>query len=139
MPLDKLLVIAAGLLAPAAWAVPEAALPQTAAAPDLVQLALSLVLVVGLIVGGAWLVKRLQVLGPRNSGSLRIVASLALGPKERLLLVQAGERRLLLGVSAQGIVTLDADAGTTAAASRAPQESFSRQLDYETHRWAAGS
>ena len=80
-------------------------------------------------------VKRFQLLGNRNTGSLRIVASLALGPKERLLLVAAGERRLLLGVSAAGIVTLDADSG--GAAEGAPE--FVAQLDQEVRRWAAGS
>ena len=128
------------LAAPAALGERAAgALPQTATTQDLTQLALSLALVLGLIVGGAWAAKRFQLLGTRNTGSLRIVSSLALGPRDRLLLVETGERRLLLGVSAAGIVTLDADDAPGRRARAGSAEPFTRQLEQETRRWSAGS
>ncbi len=131
----------------ASWSMAPAALAQAgvtplprsmATSPDVVQLVVSLLLILALIIGAAWAVKRFQLLGPRNTGSLRIVSSLALGPKERLLLVEAGERRLLLGVSSAGIVTLDVNSPGRQPAATGPA-AFSRQLDPEVRQWAAGS
>ncbi len=69
--------------------------------------ALSLGVVVALIVVAAWLLRR-SPLGAfaRANGPLKIVATLPLGPKERLILVETGGSRLLLGVSPAGISTL---------------------------------
>ncbi len=49
------------------------------------------------------LLRRMQpgLAGARTD--LRLVAALALSPRERLLLVQVGEQQLLLGSSAQGL------------------------------------
>ena len=130
----------AWLASAAAFAqAPESKLPKSAAAPDLPQLLASLFVVLGLILAAGWAVKRFQLLGNRNTGSLRIISSLALGPKERLLLVDAGERRLLLGVSAAGIVTLDADSRPAGGSDAAAVQEFSTSLDPEVRRWVAGS
>ncbi|MFC4727322.1 flagellar biosynthetic protein FliO [Coralloluteibacterium thermophilus] len=63
----------------------------------------ALLLVVGLILGLAWLLKRLPGSGFRPTPGLRLVASLHVGPKERLLVVETGGEQLLLGVGAGGI------------------------------------
>jgi len=70
--------------------------------------AMSLGLVVALIVVAAWLLRR-SPLGAfaRANGPLKIVATLPLGPKERLILVETGGTRLLLGVAPAGIFTLN--------------------------------
>ena len=121
-----------------AAAQPSVAPSPAASAPDFAQLLLSMAVVLGLILGGAWIVKRFHVLGQRNTGVLRVVASLALGPKERLLFVEAGNRRLLLGVSAAGIVTLDVEGCADGVAE--PVDAFARKLDDEVVRqWAVGS
>lgn len=67
-----------------------------------------LLLVLGLILGLAWLLKRMPGLGAglRASDQLRIVNSLSVGPKERLMVVDVGGKQLLIGVSAGGIHTL---------------------------------
>ena len=69
--------------------------------------AMSLGLVVALIVVAAWLLRR-SPLGAfaRANGPLKIVATLPLGPRERLVLVETSAGRLLLGVSPAGIATL---------------------------------
>jgi flagellar protein FliO/FliZ len=137
----RLVVIPVTWLASAAAfaQAPELSMPKAAATPDLAQLVVSLVIVLGLILAAAWAVRRFQLLGNRNTGSLRVVSSLALGPKERLLLVDAGDRRLLLGVSAAGIVTLDADSKSQNNRDGAAPTEFSSRLDKEARRWAAGS
>lgn len=66
----------------------------------------ALLAVLALIVGLAWLLKRLPGTGLRSSDQLRVLTSLTVGQRERLLVVQVGPQQLLLGVTAQGITTL---------------------------------
>ncbi|MCD8547352.1 MAG: flagellar biosynthetic protein FliO [Aeromonadaceae bacterium] len=67
---------------------------------------LSCALVIGLILLLGWLLKKTR-LNTRLSGSdLKVVASLALGYKERLLVVQVGQQQLLIGATPQQISLL---------------------------------
>ena len=68
---------------------------------------ISLAVVVAVIVVGAWAVRR-SPLGAvaRKVGPLKVIATLPLGPKERLVLVEAAGRELLVGVSPAGIFAL---------------------------------
>ena len=77
-----------------------------AQSPGLGGAVLALVAVLALIVGLAWLLKRLPGAGLRSSDQLRVVTSLAVGQRERLVVVQVGQQQLLLGVTTQGINTL---------------------------------
>ncbi|WP_028626557.1 flagellar biosynthetic protein FliO [Metapseudomonas resinovorans] len=87
---------------------PAAAAAQagTGMAAQLGQLALGLLLVVGLIFLLAWLLRRVQQLGPRGGQVIKLVASQALGPRDRLVLVQVGGEQILLGLSAGRITPL---------------------------------
>ena len=67
---------------------------------------LSLLAVLVAIVVVAWILKKLQVGGLAVNG-LKVVTSLNLGSKERLVVVQVGEKQLLLGVTGQQINLLD--------------------------------
>ncbi|MCP5145846.1 MAG: flagellar biosynthetic protein FliO [Gammaproteobacteria bacterium] len=58
-------------------------------------LALVLILLGGLVL----LLKRLNLAPANRKGSMRVIESLALGPRDRLAVVQVGERRMLLGIS----------------------------------------
>ncbi len=69
----------------------------------------ALVLVVGLILALSWLARRMPGLGGAagiSHPSLRIVGALALGPRDRLVVVEVGETQLLLGIGAGGTRTL---------------------------------
>lgn len=66
---------------------------------QLVQVLLGLLLVIGLIFVLAWALKRMQQLGPRSGQAIKLVASQALGPRDRLVLVQVGNEQILLGLS----------------------------------------
>jgi len=84
---------------------------------QLLRTALGLVLILGLVFALAWAARRISGgrLGSRSgSGPIRIVAQQALGVKERLLLVEVGGRRILLGVSSGRIGRL-ADLGPAEA------------------------
>ena len=68
---------------------------------------LALLLVVGLILALAWLARRMPGIGAGASNpALRVVGSLALGPRERLVVVEVGQTQLLLGVGNGGTRTL---------------------------------
>lgn len=69
----------------------------------LAQLTLGLVVVLALAVGLSWLLRRYAL--PRD-GLIRVIGGLPLGTRERLLLIEVDEVRLLIGVTAQHIQTL---------------------------------
>jgi flagellar protein FliO/FliZ len=73
---------------------------------DATSMIVSLLLVLLAIVIAAWLLKKLQV-GGRTVNGLKVVTSLNLGSKERLVVVQVGEKQLLLGITGQQINLLD--------------------------------
>ena len=69
---------------------------------QLFQTFFSLLLVVLLIIGLAWLLRRSGRFGSALGGQLRAVGGLSLGARERILLVDAGGTHLLLGISPGG-------------------------------------
>jgi flagellar protein FliO/FliZ len=62
----------------------------------------ALALVLGLIFGLAWLARRMPGLAGTRGNGLRIVASTALGARERLLVVEVGGQQLLLATGTAG-------------------------------------
>ncbi|HZF98460.1 MAG TPA: flagellar biosynthetic protein FliO [Pseudoxanthomonas sp.] len=67
-----------------------------------------LVLVLGLIFALAWVLKRMPGagVGLRQSEQLKVVGMLAVGARERVVVVQVGAEQLLLGVGPGGISRL---------------------------------
>jgi len=68
----------------------------------------ALILVVSLILALGWLAKRMPGFGRATGGgnALRIVGSLNLGPRDRVVVVDVGGTQLLLGVGQNGMTTL---------------------------------
>ncbi|SSB94328.1 flagellar protein FliO/FliZ [Pseudomonas sp. 43mfcvi1.1] len=76
-------------------------------AGQLAQLVLGLLLVLGLIFFLAWMLRRVQQAGPAGKGQvIDIIGSRALGPRDRLVLVQVGSEQILLGLSPGTITAL---------------------------------
>ena len=71
----------------------------------LTQLILGLVLILALIIGAAWLLRRFLPL-QGGDGTIKIIGGLAVGARERLVLVQVEETRLLLGIAPGRVQTL---------------------------------
>lgn len=97
--------------APTLAAAPSAAASAAAAgggslAGQLTQLLLGLLVVLGVILALAWVVRRVQQAAPRGGQVIDIVSARALGPRDRLVLVQVGEEQILLGVSPGRITSL---------------------------------
>lgn len=100
-------------IAPAAESVSAAARTSTttplSTAPTSLDLATtlgSLVLVIGLILGLAWLLKRMKVPALGQQKGMRIISQLTVGPKERIAVIQVGDEQFLIGITTQSIQTL---------------------------------
>ena len=102
--------IFAGLIAllalPVMAAEPSASMSGADMGGQLAKLLLGLLLVIGLIFLLAWLLRRMQQLNPRSNQAIKLISSHALGPRERLVLVQVGNEQVLLGLSAGRITPL---------------------------------
>lgn len=75
-------------------------------ASSLLSVFVGLLFILGLILALAWLVKRIGQGGMASHNHLRIVASLPLGTRERLALIDVGGKQILLGLTPQHINTL---------------------------------
>ncbi len=71
--------------------------------PSLLPLILTLVFVLALIPVAVWMLKRMGAGGATSAAGLRVVAQVSLGQRERLVVVEAGERWLVLGVTPSSI------------------------------------
>ncbi|GGY68450.1 hypothetical protein GCM10011613_10840 [Cellvibrio zantedeschiae] len=79
---------------------------KTNSASQLASLVGGLALILVLIYGLSWFVKRFSQGGFLQSSTMKIVSAMPLGTRERLLLVDVGGKQLLLGITATQINTL---------------------------------
>ena len=97
-------------------------------AGGLAQTLAGLAIVLGLIFGAAWVLRRLNV-GVSPAGSaIRIVASQALGQRERVVLVEVAEQWLVVGVAPGSVSALATLPKGTLAAPPAPAPAFAGLL-----------
>jgi flagellar protein FliO/FliZ len=87
---------------------PLFAAPASSAAPSagggFAEVTLALILILALIAGLAWVMKRMRGFGGRGANArIHILADTAIGMKERCVLVRVGDTDILVGV-AQGNV-----------------------------------
>lgn len=143
-PTEALAAPAAGTAAPTV----AAPLPTGAAPPELgasvLQMMFGLAVVIALLLATLWLIRRLGA--PRGGGAaIKVLGAAAVGPRERVVLVELGEQVLVLGV-APGSVTrlhdmkrselpLPANAGGT---STPGGKAFAAWLKQATERRNAG-
>ena len=67
-------------------------------AGSMVQFAVGLAMVLGLIVGAGWFAKRFSI-GPAASGMVKVIAGAAVGQRERVVVVEVGDVWMVLGVA----------------------------------------
>ncbi len=72
----------------------------------LIETLLGLGLVVALILGLAWLIKRTGKFQSSSNGAIKIVAGLSLGTREKALLLDVEGEKILVGVTPNNINTL---------------------------------
>jgi len=69
----------------------------------LAQMLLVLFLILALLLSIAWLLRRAGLMQASMQGQLRVLGSVAVGPREKVVLVQVGQEQLVLGVTASEI------------------------------------
>ncbi len=90
-------------------------------AVDAMSMLLALAAIVALILGLAFLVRRLQGVRQSQGSGIEVVTSRMLGPRERLVLLQVADQQVLVGINGQSMNAL--------ATFPAPRGVFDAQLD----------
>jgi flagellar protein FliO/FliZ len=79
-------------------------------APDtigtFVSLGVGLVVVIALIYGCAWIIRRMNGMTGMNNGAIKVVSVMALGARERIALIEVGGQQILLGITPSTVRTL---------------------------------
>lgn len=70
------------------------------------QMVVGLLIVLAILFGGAWLLRRFVSLPSTARSPLKIITGLSLSPRDRLIVIQVGEQQILLGLSPGRIQTL---------------------------------
>jgi flagellar protein FliO/FliZ len=105
-------------------AAAPAAAPEFNAAGELVRLVLSLLGIIGLILAAGWLTRRMQRRPGAVGRRIRCVESFAVGARDRLLLLDADGKRLLIGMGPGGMRTLHVYDGMPAEPAEQPATSM---------------
>lgn len=79
---------------------------------QVLQVTTGLGIVLAMIVLVAWFARRMQRLGPAAKGHIRIIETMGIGTRERIVLVEVDEVRLLIGQCPGHIVNLHAFASS---------------------------
>ncbi|MDD2134374.1 flagellar biosynthetic protein FliO [Pseudomonas kurunegalensis] len=90
-------LLASSVCLAAATPAATPATPPGSLGGQLAQMVFGLLLVVGLIFFLAWMLRRLQSTAVKGGQVIDIVGSRAIGPRDRLLLVQVGKEQILIG------------------------------------------
>ncbi|MEQ1579616.1 MAG: flagellar biosynthetic protein FliO [Steroidobacteraceae bacterium] len=88
------------------FAAPKATAVPATGAGSFVQVTIALAIVLAAVFAAAWLMQRLRSFGGGQAGSIKVITSVALGAKERAVVVQVGRQQLLLGVAPGRVTTL---------------------------------
>lgn len=95
------------LLAVAETARPTYTPPPAAVSPgSIFQVALSLLLVLAAVVLVAWILKRINLPQHGASGLLKVISGVAVGQRERIVLVEVNDTWLVVGVAPGQVRTL---------------------------------
>lgn len=93
----------------------------------------ALLLVLAVIIGGTWLLKRFALLPTVASGVIKVVAAAGVGQRERVVVVEIDQTWLVLGVApgrVNKLHTMNKPAGDFAAKpDHPPVETFATQLN----------
>ncbi len=81
-------------------------IPSVMGAGNVLQILAGLFVVLVMIIGTGWLLKRYGGMGSVSNANLKVVAGITVGQREKIVVVQAGEVQVLVGVSPGNIRAL---------------------------------
>ncbi len=81
-------------------------LSDTVGASQIIQMFFGLFLIIALIIGLAWLVKRMNNSQGSMNGVLKLLSMISVGQREKVALIQVGKQQLLIGVASGKVNTL---------------------------------
>ncbi|MFV1983152.1 MAG: flagellar biosynthetic protein FliO [Thiohalomonadales bacterium] len=84
----------------------EQVLTDTVGAGQFFQMFLGLSLIIVLILGLAWLIKRINRFQGNINGALKVLSIVSVGQREKIALIQVGEQQILIGVASGKVNTL---------------------------------
>lgn len=117
-----------------AAAVPVAGAPDVDVGGELLRVLVSLAAIVAIILAAGWFTRRMQGRAQPGGRRIRCVESFAIGSRDRLLLIEADGKRLLVGAGQGGMRTLhvyDGDLTPPPTVTAAPGPGFAELLN----RW----
>ncbi len=106
MVAGQLVAALAGAAESRPFAAPQITEVPATGAGSFVQVTIALAIVLAAVFAAAWLMQRLRNFNGGGSGTIKVITSVALGAKERAILVQLGNQQLLLGVAPGRVSTL---------------------------------
>ncbi len=80
--------------------------PGNASTGGMFQVLMILILVLALMVGAAWLLKRFNVAGANSGEAIKIVGGIAVGSRERIVVVEVADQWIVVGVCSGSINAL---------------------------------
>ncbi len=102
---NRLAVVPLYALAPGALASTAAA-PAGVGAGNVAQVVFGLAVVLALVAGAAWLLRRFSGVPGSGSGLVRVLGGAAVGQRERVIVVEVGATWLVVGVAPGQVRTL---------------------------------
>ena len=119
-PVAAIAAAAATLFSSSVWSATETPASRSQANPLLdgsviMETALGLAVIILLIFGLGWLLRRFGRLPTGSRGDISVIGGTSLGPRERAVLLQVGHTRLLVGVAPGRVQTLhvfDSESGS---------------------------
>ncbi|WP_144641561.1 flagellar biosynthetic protein FliO [Bordetella genomosp. 13] len=88
---------------------------------DVLRVALALGLIIAAILAAAWLARRSGLLQRQGGGILRIVASLTVGPRQNIAVIQVRDTWVVVGITSGGMTPLHTLPAEPAADAGAPR------------------
>jgi len=81
-------------------------MPEVMGTGNIVQIVLGLFVVLMMIFGAGWMMKRFGGFGGVSNANLKVVAGITVGQREKIVVVQAGDVQILVGIAPGNIRTL---------------------------------
>lgn len=116
--------------------IPFSALASESVAPGVssgsyLQAALALSLIVALLAGTAWLARKVSGGKRFGQGGMKVIGGVALGPRERIVLLEVGDEWLVIGIVPGQIRTLH----RTAKGNPLPEDDLPASAEIPFAQW----